>query len=128
MPEWKEKLIQKAELAQFLLDTSNPEKLINYFISNYIHTIVDDVCKINENFYSIQRGDAQTKIKIVNEEILIINEDGFVEFFKLDKSKDAWNVILKVLFENSIPKVRKDIFLPDLSKKDFENVMEEVFK
>ncbi|PCD84788.1 hypothetical protein CNQ87_10630 [Lysinibacillus fusiformis] len=128
MEPWKEKVIKKAKHAQFLLDTNNQEKLINYFISNFIQPIADEVTEINEDFYSINQDGTQTKIKIANEELLIMISNGNVGFCKLNKGKDTWKMILKVIFEDSVPKVIGNIIPEELTIKDLENVMVEVFK
>lgn len=128
MALWKEKVIKKAEQAQFLLDTNNQEKLINYFITNFIQPIADEVTEINKDFYSIEQDGTQTNIKIANEELLIMISNGNVGFCKLNKGKDTWKIVLQVIFEDSVPKVIKNIIPEDLKINDLENVMLEIFK
>lgn len=129
MTEWKKKILRKAEQAQFLLDTNEPEKLVTYFITNYIQSMVDEITKINPDFYSINRKEFITYIKIVNEEIMILIDNEFVKFSKL--IGDKWVIVLNVEFVDSIPMIKRDfreIKKVELENIDLDYVMSEVFK
>lgn len=127
--EWKEKALQKAEHAQFLLDTNSPEKFVNYFITNYIESLDNVITEINPEFYAINEQDYLTYIKIVNEEIRIQINDDVVKILKL--TKNGWHIIFEIEFKDTLPMIGKggrDVGIKELEKRDFDNIMSELLK
>lgn len=107
---------------EFLFNTNSPEKLVEYFITNFIYPKAEEGDKGNLVIQEDNMNDYH--IKICNKEIMLIIRDNTVNFVISDKS------ILKVEYENSIPrkvKINQVKISEELKLIHLKEMMSEVF-